>query len=553
MEELYDNGIYSVRPNNITYTTVIESHVKNGAENAGEKAEAVLRRMEKRFLMNLNTNDEVDVDIDPDMKPDIQAYNTVLAGYANTDKPEKAEELLMSILSSDGPLAVEPNHVSLNTVMSGWARRGDYDRAEGLLMKMHKLHISCSLHTKPDVISYNTVLDALAKAGKRSRDKEESRRLAKRGSDILAHMECLYEDSGDANVKPNSRTYNTCINIFAKAGMIDEADALLQTFTKVAEDGVESSVVDGKPTVRTHNTLLSACMIRGQVAMAMSFWRRMKDQGIESDVVTYNTLLKCHARALSRKPPVDRQRTVKSARYIMQELKRENVIRPNQITYAAFVDVLLLNNEAEAAQEYLFGLLKDNSDKTRKNRASGPNPDRSVFHRILAEYGRKKTPRKAESLLHMMSDQSIEYGVDLHPNTETYNLLLRCWSESGDREAGERASMIVRFMQDSSIDGAIKVDIESYIQTLLSWRNSGDLTALNNIDSLILEMLLKQDRDLLPNEVCYDIWLDAIADSNVVNKRQKVRDAMKSMKVHNFVPKGRLKKKIEQLLEDCCE
>ena len=548
MEELYDNGIYSVRPNAITYTTVIECYAKIQSRNAGEKAEDILRRLERRWSMNDTNNDtDIHVHVDQDVRPDVQAYNTVIAAYMNTDGPEKAENFLWSMLSLDDKIAVEPNNVSFNTVMTGYARRGDSEKAEAILMKMHQLHVGYELHTKPDTISYNIVLDALANAGKHSRNKQESQRIAQRGSDILAHMERLHEESSDENLKPNSRTYNTCINIYAKAGMIDEADALLQKFTEAASNVAGLSVVDGKPTVRTHNTLLSACMIRGQVAMAMSFWRRMKEDGILSDVVTYNTLLKCHVRALRRKNPVDQQRTVKSARSIMRELKQDQNVQPNQITYAAFIDVLLLNCEVETAQNDLFGLAK-NSSSADGTMSRDSIPDRSVFHRILREYGRMKAPRKAEKLLHRMIDASIEYdAVELQPTIQTYNLILQAWAESGTIESGERCSMILRFIQDSLGD-EMKANIESYTQTLLGWKNSRDLTALNEIDSLILEMVLTQDRSLLPNERCYDIWIDAISESNITNKRQKVQDALKSMKVHEFVPTGRLKKKIDDLL-----
>jgi len=571
MLELYNHGMESAKPNVISFNNVIQCYANVGN---GSKAEQWLRRLQDLYDNTcIENNHHHQHYHDPDWKPDLALYNTVLLAWSKSGQPQNAEEFLRCMLVIDEENAndfdenIKPNSRSFNIVLSAWARIGEAERAESILMEMHQLHVEENLDTEPTVVSYNTVLDAYAKKTMKIMNSDEKKNLHKyttnktivnnntkyceedepwnRAEAILNHMLDLNrpEDLG-------IRTWNTVINVCAKGGKIDKAEKILDRMISLSTSsgGTEAAT----PSIRTWNTLLSACMIRGDVRRAKHFWRRMKESGIQPDIVSYNTLLNCYVRSFNTiTKQVDNKTKTQDVGSIFNELRHDQNVLANHITYLAMVNFWVNQRKPKRAELFLLKIaedyIKSNDDiKIHKNEVIPP--DLTLFNKVMTGWLRHKEPKQAEKLLLKMAELS-DSGFDVRPTTETYNRLLSCWAKSMRLESGERAEVILREMERlvSAGDEEVTPDLYSYNSILDAWSNSGDATALTRIDRLVLEMLLKRESSLLPDSISYGTWLKTIATSGVADKKRRVKDVVKSMNIHNFSPNEYIRQRILSL------
>lgn len=246
-----------LKPNNVVFNSVIDAWARSGSNSAGEKAESILLRMEGLSKIKIY-----------DVRPDTITFNTCIKAWCNSghpDAPLKAEGLLRKLETNPqypkqrgGMLIVRPNRLSFNTVINSWAKSRKPKSAvyaENLLIRMIKSYQSDPFSTvKPDVITFSSVLNALAKS-------KATGFKAEKCKSVLNSMITLYEDDGSSDTKPNVICYNTVLNAcaFSARGGPDERRKALSV------------------AVETFNELR-----RGQF-------------GLSPDAVSYGNMLKCCA------------------------------------------------------------------------------------------------------------------------------------------------------------------------------------------------------------------------------------------------------------------
>lgn len=575
MLELYNHGMENAKPNVISFSNVMQCYSQLGN---GEKAEEWLRRLKDLYHCHQ----------DPDWEPDLGIYNTVVQAWVLSGQPAKAEQFLRQMMvidnenirndrisENDPTHFVEPNCQTFNIVLSAWAKIGEAERAEAILMEMHKLHVENAFDTRPTVVTYNTVLDSYAQKtnrvinANRKNFNSKNKKIKKvdrinqgedapwnRAEAILNHMIDLSRE-GDLSVKPTARTWNTVINVCAKAGKINKAEKILEqfiSFSTPSETGIRETVDDATPSVRTWNTLLSGCVMKGDVRKAKYFWLRMKSNGIEPDIVSYNTLLNCHVHSSKRKTTAKKISLQEAVESIFRRLRHDPNVTPNHITYLAVVNFWTNQGIPERAELFILNMARASQQSAQNEDLNArhnnvPAPSRSLFHYVLTSWGEHGKPKIAEELLLKMAELSDDHGFDVRPTTETYNRLLNCWAKSMKLESGERAEVILREMEElvKLGDDEATPDICSYNSVLNAWSNSSDAAALTRIDNLILEMLLKGNINLLPDSFSYGTWLKAIASCDEMEKKQRVEEVIKTMNIHNFRPNEYIRQKIQNL------
>ena len=108
-----------------------------------------------------------------DIRPDSVSYNSVMNAYAlkksedpNYNSAAEVMRLLrrMEDLTEEGQATVQPNVITLNTVIATFAKDGETEKAKKLLEDMEKLYQSGQKDMSPNTISYNTLIAAFAKA-----------------------------------------------------------------------------------------------------------------------------------------------------------------------------------------------------------------------------------------------------------------------------------------------------------------------------------------------------------------------------------------------------
>jgi hypothetical protein len=158
MDGLYMAGLPDAKPNSFNYNSLITAWANcPDDEGSAQKAAEVLERMEQCYAYG-----------DPACRPTTVSFNAVIDAYAKSrldDAAERAEQILrrMEDLYEAGE-DVKPNTRSFNSVINAWAKSGRSDAAEkaqDLLDFMTKLYEAGNEAVRPDVHSFCTVINGM--------------------------------------------------------------------------------------------------------------------------------------------------------------------------------------------------------------------------------------------------------------------------------------------------------------------------------------------------------------------------------------------------------
>lgn len=195
-----------------------------------------------------------------------------------------AEDMLQRLLSSK----IDPNVMTYNSLINAHAKDGNWEGAEDVMRRLLERGID------PNVTTYNSIIKAYTKDG--NSDGAE---------DVLHRMQeqCL---------KANVTTWSSVINAYATKGdwQVSHPTGPLHSFTqsllclsKVSplSDGRLQGAEDVlrrmqehrvEPNVTTYSSVINAYANKGHWAGAEDVLHRMEVKGLEPDVITYNSLLK---------------------------------------------------------------------------------------------------------------------------------------------------------------------------------------------------------------------------------------------------------------------
>ena len=227
-------GILDVKPDTITYNTIITAWAKSrGGIDAAIQAEKILHKMHQIYNAgNIH------------VKPNVKTYGSVIDCWANAAgtglnnvAAEKAEQILddmIKLYQSDRIKYSDmaPNTQVINIVINAFAISGGTAtaKAQKILTQMEKMYSEGVSETKPDLITYNTVIKALAKSG-------GGVEAAKEAEMLLQKMYQLY-NAGDSSMKPNFATYTSVVLTWLNSGSdiaADMGDRILADMMKMYE------------------------------------------------------------------------------------------------------------------------------------------------------------------------------------------------------------------------------------------------------------------------------------------------------------------------------
>jgi len=322
--------------NTITYNTVLNALAKSSSLDGAQKAQDLLEQMEKTYEQQSRANQEWYTGMSNttenlyqgapviSVKPNVCSYSTVMDGWSRRSGkvPQAAQransilEKLEALYRETNDSTYKPNAISYNTVIAAFAKdKGHADQAIQILKKMGSL---------ADIISYNTVLLALARsglpdAGERaeallremkfvnarsytttidawSRCHSYSDESAERAYALVQEMEDKYEKTRDVLVRPNCITYSTVINAYALSKDFNKAKKAWNILQRMRELSDSGKNVNAKPSLITYNSVLNACAtsmpaMHLQVKqMVYSLYKEiMENPTLQADHFTYGT------------------------------------------------------------------------------------------------------------------------------------------------------------------------------------------------------------------------------------------------------------------------
>jgi pentatricopeptide repeat protein len=496
-----------LRPNAFIYTSMISawSGGKVGNNNNNNKNSNPAKAQE--WLQRM---------LDNGIVPDLATWNTLLKTWAN--------DTATTTKTTTTHRSNNNNNRNNNSVA---------EKAESILRKMTQLYETGELQDPPDVVSYSIVLDAWAKQAWGDPN------AAQRAQALLDQMKHATPNNNGSNSnihnsRPNHISYNTVITAHARAGNPQQAEALLhemiqQSSSPLVQHNTNANNSNStavattlvvRPDVQSFSQVIAAWSRVGTLEAAERAEALLRELmprvGIRPNVQTYSNCLSCWAKvplmalsSSSSSSSNDEDNTnipTKRAQALFDELKEDPQLTPDVINYTTLMNVYGRHGQPEQAQAVMEDLL------TAYERTKDPRlkPNVQSFTTVLSAWSHysananttettkksnnnnnannngKQAPEHAEAWLRRMA----EYGVQ--PNVISYSTVLDAWAKSPHPEAPDRAQAILDHMRTSKTNTTLRPNAISYTTVMKAYARHG---RAEDAERLLQEML---EDDSLP-------------------------------------------------------
>lgn len=274
-------------------------------------------------------------------------------------------------------------------------------------------------NVKPNTITVNVVLDALAKSD-----------MASRAESLLNRMEQeQFTDDTLDDVRLNTISYTTVIDGFARSGeegAAQRAESIFQRMEEACKNGND----DAKPNIQTLNAIMNAwAQSRGPggpqraEAILTSIEQAYKEDNdnIRPNVISYTTVMNAWSRSDSPKR-LDNMMRIFQRMLQMYESSNEDA-RPNHVSFANVVDAIVKSGEpgaAQRAQDVIFRMYEE-----YRNGNEDVKPQARLVVSVMDCYvksGARGAADKAEALLNWILDvYANEDDIRYRANAVAFN------------------------------------------------------------------------------------------------------------------------------------
>lgn len=239
------------------------------------------------------------------VRPNTVSYSSVIRAFSNIGDADKAETILERLIHEyvrTNDHRLRPSTQCFNNALQAWAQKSRKSqspdapaRAEALLDRMRRLHKTADVPVKPDVTSYNILMDVWGHSAVPGSDKR-----------VLAILQDMIA-AEDGDIAPSTISYNIAINAFAQTGNFEKAEWLLQSMYEAYDQ--KQALWDhsvAKPNLVSWNSLLSAyAKSRNFDAVeraerALERMDTLYSSGVlegKPDTISFNCLLHCLAKS----------------------------------------------------------------------------------------------------------------------------------------------------------------------------------------------------------------------------------------------------------------
>ncbi|OEU11916.1 hypothetical protein FRACYDRAFT_137581, partial [Fragilariopsis cylindrus CCMP1102] len=294
MKRVYDEGSggSNIRPNAVTYATVINAFARKGDIVGSKKGDAegatdILKMMEDDCSNSVKKKH---------LKPNVRTYSTLINAWSKSgrdDAPQEAKKLLDKVidLHSKGDLDEGPNVITYNSVIDSYAVQGDVEGASTILKMLEDDFQAGNLDAKPDMRTYSTFINAISKSGDIDAPKQ--------AEDVLKKMNDLFL-KGELDEAPSAITYSSVMDAYAAEGDINGATNIL----KLMKDAYTSGNKAARPNLRTYNILINTISKSGTenapqqaeiLLTTMIYLFSIKELPDGPNLFSYNTVMDAYA------------------------------------------------------------------------------------------------------------------------------------------------------------------------------------------------------------------------------------------------------------------
>ena len=457
-------GVDSIRPNVITYTTVLSGLCRSKERNIGFRAEAILERMERNGV-----------------EPDMVTYTSVLNCWSKAHSWKEREiaggRAVAIMKEMERKYAAENYHVKPNllTYATGISAIGNSldpnaaHVAENVLRHMYAMNESKQITgVKPTTATFNAVITALAKNKKGNKIK-----CAKRAEELLEEM-MHRTAASEINVEPDSRTWGGVIHAWAQCGHPSAADNAQRILDK-----------------------MQAMYDSGEI-------------NVQPNVVCFTTVMRAWSNC-RRDDALDKAEGILISMENRFEETQDETLRPNAVSYVTMIDAFVRQDEATAAQRAQLTV-----DRMVRLYAKGKGhirPSRMVYNALINAWsrsGESGAALKAEQILQWMETQ-YRAGDDLvKPDEVTFCGVLNAWANMAEQGGAERAQQILDHVESLSVEErGFQQTVYCHNIVIKAWARSGAPDAVEKTEELLDRLEARED--LHPDATTYSSAINCCA------------------------------------------
>lgn len=180
------------------------------------------------------------------------SYFNIAKAFTKTD-----DSVLLKFVREVSELTFPRNAMIINRIIHAFAQLRQYDKS--LILFDHMKNLKC----KPDLITYNTVLGFLGRAGR---------------LDDMLHE---FSSMKGVHIAPDIISYNTMLNSLQKVGRLD---LCLVFFREMCDNGLN-------PDLRTYGALIECFGQSGNLEEALRLFSEMKQRCIRPSIYIYRSLI----------------------------------------------------------------------------------------------------------------------------------------------------------------------------------------------------------------------------------------------------------------------
>ena len=226
--------------------------------------------------------------------PNIETYNGIISILGKCGQIEDSERIYNQI-SNDPSLSLDI--ITINSYLDALSRNRKTRMPEVALKILAEVEEKAknndgSIH--PNTRTYNTVINILSKSGPKWCEKAE---------EVLTRLEKHMDtNTNQINLKPDIISYSTCINAWSKSRCYDKAEKAY-TVLKRLERAYEMGIIESSLNIFPYNGVLNACAFtkgdsknrKKAFTIAESVFRdaiATNRKDVQADEITYATMLK---------------------------------------------------------------------------------------------------------------------------------------------------------------------------------------------------------------------------------------------------------------------
>nr|XP_009591744.1 pentatricopeptide repeat-containing protein At3g13160, mitochondrial-like [Nicotiana tomentosiformis] len=182
------------------------------------------------------------------------SFNALLEACLKSERYDKIGGLFRELPQK---LSIEPDLVSYNTAIKALCKAGSLDCALYFMDEMEKHEI------KPNIVTCNTLLNAFHKSKR------------------FSAAENLWAVMEKRHIVPDLYSYNIKLNGLVKANVVSEA---IQFFEEIVHKGF-------KPDTFSYNAIIKMCVAERNLEEAKMWYEKMMQNGCLPDYATFTMLI----------------------------------------------------------------------------------------------------------------------------------------------------------------------------------------------------------------------------------------------------------------------